>query len=48
MQSYHLYEKGQLKGFLLFDLGHVYVQVDVIVTHIFSWFYIQKQLKCCL
>jgi hypothetical protein len=31
-----------VKGFffLLFDLEHVYVQVDVIMTHIFFWFYI--------
>jgi len=54
MQSYHLYV-GQLKShslslslfiFYLFILKkHVYVQVVVIVAHIFPWFYVQEWLK---
>jgi hypothetical protein len=43
MQSYHLYV-GQLESLFLF-LEHVYVQVVVIVAHIFPWFYIQEWLK---
>jgi hypothetical protein len=48
MQSYHLYV-GQLEShplsFFLFFLEHVYVQVVVIVAHIFPWFYVQEWLK---
>jgi len=51
MQSYHLYV-GQLKSLslslslsLYFWSKHVYVQVVVIVAHIFPWFYVQEQLK---
>jgi hypothetical protein len=50
MQSYHLYV-GQLESlslslfiyFLFFK--HVYVQVVVIVAHVFPWFYVQEWLK---
>jgi hypothetical protein len=31
-----------------FFLEHVYVQVVVIVAHIFPWFYVQEWLKCPL
>jgi hypothetical protein len=46
MQSYHLYV-GQLESLSLFlSLSlwseHVYVQVVVIVAHIFHWFYVQE------
>jgi len=53
MQSYHLYV-GQLESYTLslslfiylFILKkHVYVQVVVIVAHIFPWFYVQERLK---
>jgi hypothetical protein len=55
MQSYHLYV-GQLESHSLFLSlywliylfilkKHVYVQVVVIVAHIFPWFYIQERLK---
>ena len=51
MQSYHLYV-GQLESLSLslsiYFEKHVYVQVVVIVTHIFPWFYIQERLKCPL
>jgi hypothetical protein len=52
MQSYHLYV-GQLESLSLFlSLSlwseHVYVQVVVIVAHIFHWFYVQEWLKCPL
>jgi hypothetical protein len=50
MQSYHLYvghlESHTLSLFIyLFILKSVYVQVVVIVAHIFPWFYIQERLK---
>jgi preprotein translocase subunit SecY len=50
MQSYHLYV-GQVESLSLslsLSLSfwkHVYVQVVVIVAHIFSWFYVQERLK---
>jgi hypothetical protein len=51
MRSYHLYV-GQLEShslslylFIYFEKKHVYVQVLVIVAHIFPWFYIQERLK---
>jgi hypothetical protein len=49
MQSYHLYV-GQLESHsfslsLFFCSEHVYVQVVVIVAHIFPWFYVQERLK---
>ena len=53
MQSYHLFV-GQLKSlslslslfiYLFILKKHVYVQVVVIVAHIFPWFYIQERLK---
>ena len=48
MQSYHLYV-GQLESLslsLFLSLWkHVYVQVVVIVAHIFPWFYVQERLK---
>ena len=57
MQSYHICV-GQLDSlslslsipFFCFFLleKHVYVQVVVIVAHIFPWFYIQERLKCPL
>jgi hypothetical protein len=54
MKSYHLYV-GQLEShtlslslYLFILKKHVYVQVAVIVAHIFPWFYIQKRLKCSL
>jgi hypothetical protein len=54
MQSYHL-DIGQLEShthslslciylFIYFE-KHVYVQVVVIVAHIFPWFYVQERLK---
>jgi hypothetical protein len=52
MQSYHLYV-GQLESlslslysfiYFLFFLN-VYVQVFVVVAHIFPWFYVQERLK---
>jgi hypothetical protein len=49
MQSYHLYvgllESHSLSFFFFFFLEHVYVQVVVIVAHIFPWFYVQERLK---
>jgi hypothetical protein len=49
MQSYHLFV-GQLESHspplsLYFLSKHVYVQVVVIVAHIFPWFYVQERLK---
>jgi hypothetical protein len=45
MQSYHLYI-GQLESLSVFFFWkHVYVQVVVIVAHIFPWFYIQERIK---
>jgi len=51
MQSYHLYI-GQLESlsrYLFIDLfilkKHVYVQVVMIMAHIFPWFYVQERLK---
>jgi hypothetical protein len=47
MQSYHLYV-GQLESLSLslsLLLEHVYVQVVMIVAHIFPWFYVQEWLK---
>jgi hypothetical protein len=46
MQSYHLYV-GQLESLSLcfFFKKHVYVQVVMIVAHIFPWFYVQERLK---
>jgi len=51
MQSYHLYV-GQLEShslslslYLFILKKHVYVQVVVIVAHIFPWFYVQERLK---
>jgi len=46
MQLYYLYV-GQLESLSLSLslLKHVYVQVVVIVDHIFPWFYIQEWLK---
>jgi hypothetical protein len=50
MQSYHLYV-GQLESlslslslslFIFFLKKHVYVDVVVIVAHIFPWFYVQE------
>ena len=54
MQSYHL-DIGQLEShtlslslciylFIYFE-KHVYVQVVVIVAHIFPWFYVQERLS---
>jgi len=48
MQSYHLYIdllESHTLSFFLFFLEHVYVQVVVIVAHIFPWFYSQERLK---
>jgi hypothetical protein len=49
MQSYHLYvaqlESLSLSIYLFILKKHVYVQVVVIVAHIFPWFYVQKRLK---
>jgi hypothetical protein len=51
MQSYHLYI-GQLESlslslsiYLFILKKHVFVQVVVIVAHIFPWFYVQERLK---
>jgi hypothetical protein len=53
MQSYHLFV-GQLEShslslslfiYLFILKKHVYVQVVVIVAHIFPWFYVQERLK---
>jgi hypothetical protein len=51
MQSYHLYV-GQLEShthtlsiYLFILKKHVYVQVVVIMAHIFPWFYVQEWLK---
>jgi len=51
MQSYHLYV-GQLESqtlslslYLFILKKHVYVQVVVIVAHIFPCFYVQERLK---
>jgi len=51
MQSYHLYV-GQLESlslslslFYFILKKHVYVQVVVIVAHIFPWFYVQERIK---
>ena len=55
MQSYHLYV-GQLEShtlslslslfiYLFILKKHVYVQVVVIVAHIFPWFFVQERLK---
>jgi hypothetical protein len=47
MQSYHLHV-GQLEFHCFsfyFWSKHVYVQVVVIMAHIFPWFYIQERLK---
>jgi hypothetical protein len=55
MQSYHLYV-GQLEShththtlslslYLFILKKHVYVQVVVIMAHIFPWFYVQERLK---
>jgi hypothetical protein len=37
-----------LSLFLSLFLEHVYVQVVVIMVHIFPWFYVQEWLKCPL
>jgi len=55
MQSYNIYV-GQLESlslslslslftYLFILKKHVYVQVAVIVAHIFPWFYVQERLK---
>jgi len=57
MQLYHLYvgQLGSLTHIHTLSLSlfiylfifkrHVYVQVVVIVAHIFPWFYVQEQFK---
>ena len=55
MQSYHL-DVGQLEShthslslslfiYLFILKKHVYVQVVMIVAHIFPWFYVQERFK---
>ena len=37
-----------LSLYLFILKNHVYVQVVVIVAHIFPWFYVQERLECPL